>query len=123
MNIKFFISAFALFATFNLANAALADIQESNSWIYLYNSNGHRYKTLSASTVGNLVGFCESYFISKNGSWYYFFDDRGNRFLTKSVSEIGEIQSITNNSFVSKKDSWIYTWDKKGNRTGTRPAK
>lgn len=105
------------------AIASISDIEENGSWYYLLNEKGARYKTMSKSNVGELAGFCESYFVGKNGSWYYFFDDKGTRFMTRSVSELGTIRHVNNKSFTTQKGNWIYTFDKKGKRTGTKAAK
>lgn len=105
------------------ATAGIVDIEQNGSWYYLFNEKGARYKTMSVSSVGELVGFCNSYFVGKSGPWYYFFDENGMRFLTKSVSELGTIRNVNENGFTSQKENWIYTFDKKGKRTGTRPAK
>ena len=34
----------------------ISSVETSGSWVYLYDESGHRYKTLSVSSVGEVTG-------------------------------------------------------------------
>lgn len=100
----------------------LSDIQTSGSWIYLYNTAGKKYKTLSVSSVGQIEGFSSSFFVSKKSGWIYLYDADGKRYKTMSVSTVGDVISVAGNTFTSRKGNWIYTWSRDGKKLNTRSA-
>ncbi len=100
--------------------AEISDIQRSGSWYYLYDEKGHRYKTISVSAVGDLVGWSSTFFVARNGSWYNLYDTEGKRYKTMSVSAVGDIISVAGNCFTARSGSWIYTYDSSGKRIATR---
>lgn len=106
------------------ANAEqISSVETKGSWIYLYNSQGRQYKTLSASTVGKVLGYSSTFFVSQNGSWIYLWDSEGKRYRTLSSSTVGDIIGVAGDTFTSRNGSWIYTWDKEGKRINTRAAR
>lgn len=97
-------------------------VETQGSWVYVYNEQGKKYKTLSASTVGKVLGFSSSFFVSENGSWIYLWDAEGRKYKTFSKSTMGEVIGVAGNTFTTKNGSWIYTWDKDGKKINTRSA-
>ena len=63
----------------------ISSVETSGSWIYLYDSEGRRYKTLSASSVGEVTGVSGQTFTSRNGSWIYTWDRNGKKINTRSA--------------------------------------
>ena len=100
----------------------ISSIETSGSWIYIYNSEGKKYKTLSASAVGTVVGYSSAFFVSKNGSWIYLWSSDGKRYKTLSASAVGTVTSVAGDTFTSRNGNWIYTWDKNGKKINTRSA-
>lgn len=100
----------------------ISSVETSGSWVYLYNSQGKRFKTLSSSSVGKILGYSSSFFVSESGSWIYLWDSEGKKYKTLSKSSVGEVTGVAGNTFTSKCGSWIYTWDKEGKKINTRSA-
>ena len=113
-----------LLTMFGLSSRAeqISSVETSGSWIYIYNSKGQKYKTLSASTVGTVMGFSSNFFVSQNGSWIYLWDSEGKKINTLSKSTVGDVIGVAGDTFTSKNGSWIYTWDKNGKKINTRSA-
>lgn len=107
-----------------LAAEEISSIDSTGSWIYLYNSKGQKYKTLSVSSVGTVVGYSSTFFVSvsSSGSWIYMYDADGKRYQTLSSSSVGDVIGVAGNTFTSRKGGWIYTWDKDGKKINTRSA-
>ena len=63
----------------------ISSVETSGSWIYLYDSEGKRYKTLSASSVGEVTGVSGETFTSKNGSWVYTWNRDGKKVNTRAA--------------------------------------
>ena len=100
----------------------ITSVETRGSWVYMYDESGHRYKTLSTSSVGVVKGYGAEFFVSQHGSWIYLFDSEGRRYKTLSTSSVGEVTGVAGNTFTSRNGSWIYTWDKDGKRINTRSA-
>ena len=100
----------------------ISSVESSGSWIYLYNAQGKRYKSMSVSTVGEVKGFSSSFFVSQNGSWIYIWDADGKKIGTMSKSTVGDVIGVADDTFTSKNGSWIYTWSKEGKKINTRSA-
>ena len=115
---------FFLLAMFGLSSKAeqISSVETNGSWIYIYNSEGKKYKTLSASTVGIVKGYSSSFFVSENGSWIYLWNAEGKKINTMSKSTVGEVLGVAGDTFTSKNGSWIYTWNKDGKKINTRSA-
>ncbi|MCH5175900.1 MAG: SLAP domain-containing protein [Prevotellaceae bacterium] len=104
------------------ANAqSISHIEATGSWYYVYDQDGKKTNTLSSS-IGELQGFCSSFFIVKSGSWYYIYNAKGKKTQTLSVASVGKILSVSGDTFTSQSGSWIYTWNKEGKKIGTRAA-
>lgn len=101
----------------------ISSVETSGSWVYLYDDSGHRYKTLSVSSVGEVKGYSSEFFVSQNGSWIYLYDSEGKRYKTLSVSSVGTVTGVSGETFTSRNGSWIYTWDKDGKKVNTRAAR
>ena len=98
-------------------------VENSGSWVYMYDESGHKYKTLSESSVGEVKGFSSDFFVTQKGSWIYLFDANGRKYKTMSQSSVGDVIGVSGNTFTSRKGSWIYTWDKDGRKINTRTAR
>ena len=106
-----------------LSAEEISSVETSGSWVYLYNSKGSKYRTLSVSSVGTVLGYSSSFFVSENGSWIYLYDSDGKKYKTLSKSSVGTVTGVAGNTFTSRSGSWIYTWDKNGKKINTRSAR
>ena len=110
-----------LLSCISIQAQSISHIETTKSWYYIYDQSGKKIKTLS-SNIGELEGFCSSFFIVKCGSWYYIYDAKGNKTKALSISTIGKILSVSGDTFTSQVGSWIYTWSKEGKKISTRAA-
>lgn len=101
----------------------ISSVETSGSWIYLYNSKGTKYRTLSASSVGVVLGYSSTFFVSESGSWIYLYDSDGKKYRTLSKSSVGDVIGVAGDTFTSRSGSWIYTWNKDGKKIATRSAR
>lgn len=108
---------------FTVMAEEISSVETSGSWVYLYNSKGSRYRTLSHSSVGTVMGYSSTFFVSESGSWIYLYDSDGKRYKTLSKSSVGEVTGVAGNTFTSRSGSWVYTWDKEGKKISTRSAR
>jgi len=60
-------------------------VSHNGSWIYLYDSESQRYKTLSASSVGEVTGVAGETFTSRNGIWIYTWDKDGKKVNSRTA--------------------------------------
>ena len=104
---------------FLFSNAEISYIEQSSSWIKVYNSNGKLERSISSSN-GHLVGYSSKIFILEGSSWYYIYDDKGNRISSVSKSSVGRIINVVGDTFVSEGNSWIYVYNSRGHRISTR---
>ena len=107
----------------NVMAETISSVETSGSWIYLYNAKGSKYKSLSASSVGTVVGYSSTFFVTENGSWIYLYDSDGKRYKSMSKSSVGEVTGVAGDTFTSRLGSWIYTWSKDGKKINSRPAR
>lgn len=119
---KFSIFILLAFAAISMRAEQISSVEPSGSWIYLYNAKGQKYKTLSASSVGTVLGYSSSFFVSESGSWIYLWDSDGKKYKTLSKSSVGNVIGVAGDTFTSRSGSWIYTWDKNGKKINTRSA-
>lgn len=118
------ILAMALFGlAFSAGARQISIVEQNGSWVYMYDQNGKKYKTMSAGNVGEVKGFSASFFVSQNGSWVYLWDADGKKYKTMSVSNVGDVIGVSGDTFTSRKGSWVYTWDRSGKRINTRSAR
>lgn len=101
----------------------ISSIETDGSWVYLYDAQGHRYKTLSAYNVGEVKGYSSTFFVSEHGEWVYLWNAKGDRYKFLPKSNVGDVIGVAGDTFTSKNGHWIYTWDKDGKRINFRPAR
>ena len=112
-----------MFVAIGLKAQNISHIETTKNWYYIYDQNGKKIKTLSASQ-GELMGYSSTFYIIKQGSAFYTtFDVNGKRLHTFGVSSVGEILSATGDTFTSKQGVWIHIWSKDGKKINTRAAK
>ena len=58
----------------------IASIEERNGWVYLFDASGKKYQTLSASTVGTILGYSSSFIVSSKSGWIYLIDSEGKKY-------------------------------------------
>ena len=113
-----------LISMFGMTSKAeqISSVETKGSWIYIYNAQGKKYKTLSVSTVGTVMGYSSSFFVSQNGNWIYLWDSEGKKINTMSKSTVGEVIGVAGDTFTSRNGNWISTWNKDGKKINTRSA-
>lgn len=109
-------------STLTIMAEEISSVETKGSWVYLYNSKGRSYKTLSASSVGTVLGYSSTFFVSESGSWIYLYDSEGKRYKTLSKSSVGDVIGVAGDTFTSRSGSWVYTWDRQGKKISTRSA-
>lgn len=120
---KLFIGLIMAVASWPAMAEQISSVEESGSWIYVYNSQGKKYKTMSVSSVGNVLGYSSSIIVSQKGSWIYVYDADGKKLATMSTSTVGDVTGVAGETFTSRKGSWVYTWSKSGKKINTRSAR
>ena len=100
----------------------ISSIEDTGTWIYLYNEKGKKYKTLSKSSTGQILGYSSIFFVTQNGNWIYLYDADGKKYKTLSSSSVGTVLGVAGNTFTSRNGNWIYTWDSNGKKISTRSA-
>lgn len=63
----------------------ISSLEQNGSWVYMYDQNGKKYKTLSAGNVGDVIGVSGDTFVSRKGSWIYTYDRSGKKINTRSA--------------------------------------
>lgn len=63
----------------------ISRVERDGSWVYMYNESGKNYQTLSANSVGDVIGVAGNTFTSRNGNWIYTWDKNGKRLNTRSA--------------------------------------
>lgn len=54
----------------------ISRVASDGSWVYMYNESGKNYQTLSANSVGDVIGVAGNTFTSRNGNWIYTWDKK-----------------------------------------------
>lgn len=101
----------------------ISSVESNGTWVYMYDDSGHKYKTLSASSVGEVKGFSSTFFVSRKGAWIYLYDSEGKKYKTLSYSTVGDVTGVSGDTFTSRKGNWIYTWNKEGRKINTRAVR
>lgn len=99
---------------------SISNIERQGSWYYVYNEQGKKVKTLSASSIGEVKGWCSDFFVAQSGSWISLYNADGKKLKTFNTNTIGEVISVSANTFTTKMGNWIYTYDANGKKLNTR---
>jgi hypothetical protein len=97
-------------------------IEETKYWYYVYDEAGKKIGGLSRSSVGDLKGWGNDFFVAKYYSFYRIYDAKGRVLKAMNVSDVGEIVGVSGNSITSRCGSWIFTWNKDGKKMSARSA-
>lgn len=63
----------------------ISRVECDGSWVYMNNESGKKYQTLSANSVGDVLGYSSTFFVSRNGNRIYTWDKNGKRLNTRSA--------------------------------------
>jgi len=99
---------------------AISNIEQTASWVIVYNQNGKRAYTKGKGSVGEVVGWSSTFWVSKKGSWYYLWSVDGKKYKSMTANNIGTVISVAGDTFTAKKGRWIYTYDKNGRKIQSR---
>ena len=95
-------------------------IEETKNWYYVYDDAGKKVGGLSRSSVGEMKGWGNDFFVAKYYSYYRIYDAKGRVLKTMNVSDVGEIVGVSGNTITSRRGSWIFTWSKDGKKISAR---
>ena len=97
-------------------------IEETKNWYYVYDETGKRIGGLSRSSVGEIKGWGNDFFVAKRHSFYFICDAKGKTLKSMNVSDVGEIVGVSGNTITSRRGSWIFIWSKEGKKISAKPA-
>ena len=97
-------------------------IEETKNWYYVYDEQGKRIGGLSRSSVGEIKGWGNDFFVAKRHSFYFICDAKGKTLKSMNVSDVGEIVGVSGNTITSRRGSWIFIWSKEGKKISAKPA-
>lgn len=101
----------------------ISSVETRDGWIYYYDESGRKYKTLSASSVGEVKGYSSTFMVSIKDRWLYLYDSEGKKYHTMSTTTTGEVIGVAGDTFTTRNSGWIYTWDRNGKTINTRSAR
>ena len=87
-------------------------IEDTKNWYYVYDGAGKKIGGLSRSSIGELKGWGNDFFVAKYYSYYRIYDAKGRVLKAMNVSDVGEIVGVSGNTITSRRGSWIFTWNK-----------
>lgn len=119
---KLFLLFLLVVSALSLKAEQISSVETNGSWVYMYNSQGRKYKSLSTSTVGKVLGYSSKFFVSQNGSWIYLWDSDGKKYKSIYKNTVGDVIGVAGDTFTSRNGNWIYTWDKEGKKINSRYA-
>ena len=62
----------------------ISSVENTGNWVYMYDDKGKKYKSLSASSVGEVMGFSAGdTFTSRKGGWIYTWDRNGKKIKSR----------------------------------------
>ncbi len=102
-------------------NMAISSIERRGNWYDVFDARGKQAKRISSS-IGELLGWSDRFFIVLSGSWYDTYDEQGKR-IKRLSSSIGSFVSICADQFIVRSGTWLYTYDAWGKKISTRPAR
>lgn len=102
---------------------SLSKIQQRGAFYELYDASGKKYKSVSVATIGTIVGYSSSFFISQKGAFYELYNSEAKKYKSISIATFGEIVSITGETFVSRKGAFLVTYDKNCKKISTRQVR
>ena len=97
-------------------------IEETKNWYYVYDENGKKIGGLSRSSVGEIKGWGNDFFVAKRYLFYHICDVKGKTLKSLNVSDVGEIVGVSGNTITSRRGSWIIIWSKEGKKISVRSA-
>ena len=104
------------------AQKQISYIEETKNWYYVYDEAGKKIGGLSRSSVGEVKGWGNDFFVAKYYSFYRIYDAKGKVLKAMSASDVGEIVGVSGNTITSRRGSWILIWDKNGRKISSRSA-
>ena len=104
------------------AQKQISYIEETKNWYYVYDEAGKKIGGLSRSSVGDLKGWGNDFFVAKYYSFYRIYDAKGKVLKAMNVSDVGEIVGVSGNTITSRRGNWILIWDKNGRKISSRSA-
>ena len=118
---KWLIILMTLFAiNTHVQRQQISYIEETMNWYYVYDETGKKIGGLSRSSIGELKGWGNDFFVAEYYSFYRIYDAKGKALKSLNVSDVGEIVGVSGNTITSRRGSWIFTWNKEGKKLSSR---
>jgi hypothetical protein len=116
------ITLFSLLPMFSgSGEKTISDVEQTGSWIHVYDQNGQRMYSKCVDNTGDVVGWSATFWISHHCNWYYLWTASGTNYKTLYAPHIGVIIGVSGDTFTSRYNKvWIYTFDKNGKKLQTR---
>lgn len=113
-----------LLASISLSVSAFAqsisNVEKQGNWYNVYNEQGKKVKSMSAGIIGEVKGWCSTFFVAQQGSWISIYNIDGKKLKTLNSNTVGEVISVSANTITTKMGNWIYTYDVNGKKLNTR---
>lgn len=111
---------FALMVIGMQAQKQISYIKQDGSWYQVYDESGKIITSFTKSSIGEIKGWGNDFFVAKYYSFYRIYDAKGKVLKVLNVSEVGEIVGVSGKTFTSHRDSWIIIWDKDGKKLSVK---
>ena len=98
----------------------VSNIEQQGNWVYVYDARGKKACSLSSSSVGTVVGWSSTFWVSYKSNWYYLWTPKGKKYKSISASSVGEVVSVSGGTFTSRKGNWTYTYNSQGKKINSR---
>lgn len=98
----------------------ISNIEKSGQCYYVYDEKGTKLTTLFKSSIGEIKGWGNDFFIAQRGGSYVICDAKGKTQKSLSVQMVGEIIAVSGDTFTSKSGNFILTFDKTGKKLNAR---
>ncbi len=108
-----------LLISFAFANAQIADVQQSSSWISVYDANGVEISAMPSSGK-EVVAVASNFFVVVTTSWISVYDEKCKE-ISSMPSSGKTVRGAAGNYFTVKSGSWIVTYDKNCREISSRP--
>lgn len=96
-------------------------IEQTDSWIYVYDDANKKLCTKYVGNTGEVVGWGDDYWVSRYGNWYYLWTAKGTKYKSIYAPNIGDVVAVNSKTFVSRyKNNWLYTFDKNGKKISSK---
>lgn len=103
-----------LFATLASNAQSIGDVQQSGSWVNIYDSNGSFVSNFSVESSDEVVGFSSSIVVVRKGNSVNSYNVNGKFLGNFYIESDDRVKSVSGNYINVLKGSWLNTYDYNG---------